>query len=140
MTKSSPLIVIFTASEVKHAYYQWYKVHTFSRWLAPDATVTLIHSFITARLDYCYSLYVDFPARPIFTLLTPLSVFIVSFVRTATKQYRTFLVVVPRSAWNGLQLTLRLVTMVHCDSFYIHLNLSFQPCWGRERFLVVALR
>ena len=46
----------------RDCYYQLRQLRTVARSLTPGATATLIHSFITARLDYCCSLYVGLPA------------------------------------------------------------------------------
>ena len=46
----------------RDSYYQLRQFCTVARSLTPDATATLMHSFITVRLDYCCSLYVGLPA------------------------------------------------------------------------------
>ena len=46
----------------RDSYYQLRQFRTVARSLTSDSTATLIHSFITVRLDYCCSLYVGLPA------------------------------------------------------------------------------
>ena len=46
----------------RNCFYQLRQLRTVSRSLTPSATSTLIHSFVTARLDYCCSLYAGLPA------------------------------------------------------------------------------
>src|SRR6218665_1771457 len=43
-------------------YYQLRQLRTISRSLTSTAAVTLVHSFVTSRLDYCSSLYSGIPA------------------------------------------------------------------------------
>src|SRR6218665_4088661 len=43
-------------------YYQLRQLRTVSRSLTSTAAATLVHSFITSRLDYCSSLYFGLPA------------------------------------------------------------------------------
>ena len=43
-------------------YYQLRQLRTVARSLTLTASTTLIHAFVTARLDYCCSLYVGLPA------------------------------------------------------------------------------
>src|SRR6218665_1790149 len=43
-------------------YYQLRQLCTVSRSLSSTATATLVHSFVTSRLDYCSSLYIGLPA------------------------------------------------------------------------------
>src|SRR5678815_2103979 len=45
----------------RDSYYQLRQFRTVARSLTSDSTATLIHSFITVRLDYCCSLYVGVP-------------------------------------------------------------------------------
>jgi len=45
----------------RDCYYQLRQLRTISRSLTPSATTTLVHSFITSRLDYCSSLYFGLP-------------------------------------------------------------------------------
>src|SRR5688572_13330440 len=46
----------------RNCFYQLRQLRTVPRSLTPSATSILIHSFITARLDYCCSLYAGLPA------------------------------------------------------------------------------
>ena len=46
----------------RNSYYQLRQFRTVARSLTSNSTATLIHSFITVRLDYCCSLYVSLPA------------------------------------------------------------------------------
>src|SRR6218665_3866724 len=43
-------------------YYQLRQLRTVSRSLTSTAAATLVHSFVTSRLDYCSSLYIGLPA------------------------------------------------------------------------------
>ena len=43
-------------------YYQLRQLRTIARSLSPTATATLVHSFVTIRLDFCCSLYAGLPA------------------------------------------------------------------------------
>src|SRR6218665_2333634 len=43
-------------------YYQLRKLRTVSRSLTSTAAATLVHLFVTSRLDYCSSLYISLPA------------------------------------------------------------------------------
>src|SRR6218665_640467 len=43
-------------------YYQLCQLRTVSRSLTSTAAATLVHSFVTSRLDYCSSLYIGLPA------------------------------------------------------------------------------
>src|SRR6218665_1028091 len=43
-------------------YYQLRQLRTVSRSLTTTAAATLVHSFVTSRLDYCSSLYIGLPA------------------------------------------------------------------------------
>src|SRR6218665_1740813 len=54
-TKSSSLLHTFTAS-FRDSYYQLRRLRAVVRSLTSDATASLLHAFITARLDYCSSL------------------------------------------------------------------------------------
>ena len=42
--------------------YYMYQLRTVSRSLTSTAAATLVHSFVTSRLDYCSSLYFGLPA------------------------------------------------------------------------------
>ena len=42
-------------------YYQLRQLRTVARSLTPTAAATLVHSFVTTRLDYCCSLYAGLP-------------------------------------------------------------------------------
>src|SRR3984885_425151 len=46
----------------RDSYYQLRQLRTVARSLTPEVTATLIHCFITARLNYCCSLYAGLPA------------------------------------------------------------------------------
>src|SRR6218665_1605906 len=46
----------------RDCYYQLCQLHVISRSLTSTATATLVHAFVTSRLDYCSSLYVGLPA------------------------------------------------------------------------------
>src|SRR6218665_3639653 len=43
-------------------YYQLRQLRTVSRSLTSTAAATLVHLFVTSRLDYCSSLYIGLPA------------------------------------------------------------------------------
>src|SRR6218665_1551496 len=43
-------------------YYQLRQLRTVSRSRTSTAIATLVHSFVTAKLDYCSSLYIGLPA------------------------------------------------------------------------------
>src|SRR6218665_3985731 len=43
-------------------YYQLRQLRVISRSLTSTATATLVHAFVTSRLDYCSTLYVGLPA------------------------------------------------------------------------------
>src|SRR6218665_1335820 len=43
-------------------YYQLRQLRVISRSLSSTATSTLVHAFVTSRLDYCSTLYVGLPA------------------------------------------------------------------------------
>src|SRR6218665_726596 len=45
----------------RDSYYQLCQLHTVIHSLTSESTATLIHAFITARLDYCSSLYAGLP-------------------------------------------------------------------------------
>jgi len=45
----------------RDSYYQLHQLHTLVRSLTSDSTATLIHAFVTARLDYCSWLYAGLP-------------------------------------------------------------------------------
>src|SRR6218665_394289 len=45
----------------RDSYYQLRQLCTVIRSLTSESTATLIHAFITARLDYCSSLYAGLP-------------------------------------------------------------------------------
>src|SRR6218665_3769127 len=45
----------------RDSYYQLRQLRTVIRTLTSESTATLIHAFITARLDYCSSLYAGLP-------------------------------------------------------------------------------
>jgi len=58
-TKSSPLLHMFTVSccvSCCDSYYQLRQLRAVVHSLTSDATASLLHAFITARLDYCSSL------------------------------------------------------------------------------------
>ena len=46
----------------RNCFYQLRQLRIVSRSLTPSAASTLIHCFVTARLDYCCSLYAGLPA------------------------------------------------------------------------------
>src|SRR6218665_2706055 len=48
----------------RDCYYQLRQLHVrvISRSLTSTATATLVHAFVTSRLDYCSTLYVGLPA------------------------------------------------------------------------------
>ena len=46
----------------RNCFYQLRQLRTVSCSLTPSAAYTLIHSFVTAKLDYCCSLYAGLPA------------------------------------------------------------------------------
>src|SRR6218665_3532860 len=46
----------------RDCYYQLRQLRVISRSLTSTATATLVHAFVTSRLDYCSTLYVGLPA------------------------------------------------------------------------------
>src|SRR6218665_3014776 len=46
----------------RDCFYQLRQLRTVARSLSPGAAATLVHSFITIRLDYCLSLYSGLPS------------------------------------------------------------------------------
>src|SRR6218665_1017934 len=46
----------------RDCYYQLRQQHVIFRSLTSTATPTLVHAFVTSRLDYCSILYVGLPA------------------------------------------------------------------------------
>ena len=48
-------------SLTRSCFYQLRQLRTVARSLTPTATTTLVHSFVTARLDYCCSLFAGLP-------------------------------------------------------------------------------
>src|SRR6218665_3164940 len=46
----------------RDCYYQLRQLSVISRCLTSTATATLVHAFVTSRLDYCSTLYVGLPA------------------------------------------------------------------------------
>ena len=46
----------------RDSYYQLLQLRTIVRSLNTEATATLVHSFVVARLDYCCTLYAGLPA------------------------------------------------------------------------------
>src|SRR6218665_3376835 len=46
----------------RDCYYQLRQLGVISRSLTSTATATLVHAFVTSRLDYCSTLYVGLPA------------------------------------------------------------------------------
>src|SRR6218665_1834692 len=46
----------------RDCFYQLHQLCTVTRSLSPGAAATLVHSFITIRLDYCLSLYSGLPS------------------------------------------------------------------------------
>ena len=49
----------------RNCYYQLRQLRVVFRSLTSDAALTLIHSFVVSRLDYCSALYVGLPAARI---------------------------------------------------------------------------
>ena len=46
----------------RDCYYQLRQLRLISRSFTSTATATLVHAFVTSRLDYCSTLYVGLPA------------------------------------------------------------------------------
>src|SRR6218665_2358079 len=46
----------------RDCYYQLRQLRTVARSLTASAATTLVHAFITSRLDYCSTLYTGLPA------------------------------------------------------------------------------
>src|SRR6218665_1675444 len=46
----------------RNCFYQLHQLCTVARSLSPGAAASLVHSFITIRLDYCVSLYPGLPS------------------------------------------------------------------------------
>src|SRR5678815_1898314 len=46
----------------RDCYYQLRQLRTYARSLAASAATTLVHAFITARLDHCLTLYSGLPS------------------------------------------------------------------------------
>src|SRR6218665_3337893 len=46
----------------RDCYYQLRQLRTVARSLTATAAITLVHAFITLRLDYCSTLYTGLPA------------------------------------------------------------------------------
>src|SRR6218665_2997864 len=46
----------------RDCYYQLRQLRVISRSLTSTATATLVHAFVTSRLDYCSTLYIGVPA------------------------------------------------------------------------------
>src|SRR6218665_3775995 len=46
----------------RDCYYQLRQLRVISRSLTSIATATLVHAFVTSRLDYCSTLYIGLPA------------------------------------------------------------------------------
>src|SRR6218665_527501 len=46
----------------RDCYYQLRQLRVISRSLTSTATATLVHAFVTSRLDYCSTLYIGLPA------------------------------------------------------------------------------
>src|SRR6218665_2146929 len=47
---------------MRNCYYQLRQLRVISRSLTSTATATLVHAFVTSRIDYCSTLYVGLPA------------------------------------------------------------------------------
>ena len=52
----------------RDCFYQLRQLRKVARFLSSRAAATLVHSFITIRLDYCLSLYSGLPSLPLASL------------------------------------------------------------------------
>src|SRR6218665_859020 len=61
----APPFIARSSSANIYIFYQLRQLRVISRSLTSTATATLVHAFVTSRLDYCSTLYVGLPAvRP----------------------------------------------------------------------------
>src|SRR6218665_3891339 len=103
---SIPLKSIHINRLCRDCYYQLRQLCVIARSLTSTATATLVHTFVTSRLDYCSTLYVGLPAvrlgcleRVIALRSSEQGLLFVPLARTSTTQARAFSVVGPRMEW-----------------------------------------